>query len=258
MIIRRIREHLSKRDWLAVLLDLVIAILGVFIGIQVSNWNQSRQDRAEGREYRQRLIDDLKDNEADLLDRKVYYGAVRSHARAALAALDRPAGAGDAQFLIDAFEATQIIPRKVRRYTYDEMLARGAVTWIGRPSLREQVANYYVGTETTGVTFGSVAPYRELVRQGMPDAAQQAVRAACPEKIYFNTDGSAWARLAVQCRPLALDPAAIHNSAVAVRALPGLREALNRQISDYDGKLALIDPIVAHARDLRRRLTAAD
>lgn len=256
MIIRRIREHLGKRDWLAVLLDLVIAILGVFIGIQAANWNQGRANRAEGAEYRQRLRDDLTDNEADLTDRGVYYAAVRDHARAALAGLDRP-GANDAQFLIDAFEATQIIPRKVRRYAYDEMLARGAVTWIGDPPLREQVANYYVGTETTGVTFGTVTPYRELVRQGMADVAQQAVRGACPEKVYFNADGSAWARLATQCAPLALDAETIRRAAAEVRALPGLRGALTRQISDHDGKLALIGPIVAHARELRRRLQEA-
>ena len=42
MIIRRIREHVATQNWFAAGIDLVIAILGVFIGIQVANWNEAR------------------------------------------------------------------------------------------------------------------------------------------------------------------------------------------------------------------------
>lgn len=258
MIVRRIREHLGQRDWLAVLLDLVIAILGVFIGIQVSNWNEARGQRREGHEYRLRLIDDLKDNEADLIDRGKYYSAVRDHAQAALVAIDAPPGQGDARFLIDAFEATQISPRGLKRYTYDEILARGAITWVGDAGLREQIANYYVGVETVAITFTAVPPYRELVRQGMPDAAQQAVRRACPERVFFTSTGSGRARLASNCLALSLAPDIMARSATEVRAIPGLRAALNRLISDHDGKILLIGPSIAHVRDLKRRLAAAD
>ena len=46
MILHRLTEHVRRQDWFAVFLDFVIVVVGVFIGIQVSNWNAARQDRA--------------------------------------------------------------------------------------------------------------------------------------------------------------------------------------------------------------------
>jgi hypothetical protein len=49
MLLRRITEHVKAQNWTAVALDFVIVVMGVFIGIQVSNWNATRSDaRAYG------------------------------------------------------------------------------------------------------------------------------------------------------------------------------------------------------------------
>jgi hypothetical protein len=42
MILRRITEHVKTQNWFAVGLDFVIVVVGVFIGIQVANWNAMR------------------------------------------------------------------------------------------------------------------------------------------------------------------------------------------------------------------------
>ena len=42
MRLRRITEHVKTQNWFAVGLDFVIVVGGVFIGIQVSNWNEAR------------------------------------------------------------------------------------------------------------------------------------------------------------------------------------------------------------------------
>ena len=41
MILRRLMEHVRTQNWLAVALDFVIVVLGVFIGIQLGNWNEA-------------------------------------------------------------------------------------------------------------------------------------------------------------------------------------------------------------------------
>lgn len=46
MILRRVIEHFRKQEWTAVFLDFVIVVLGVFIGLQVNNWNEARKDAA--------------------------------------------------------------------------------------------------------------------------------------------------------------------------------------------------------------------
>ncbi len=45
MLLRRITEHVKAQNWFAVGLDFMIVIVGVFIGIQVANWNETRGDR---------------------------------------------------------------------------------------------------------------------------------------------------------------------------------------------------------------------
>ena len=59
MLLRRITKHVKDQNWFAVGIDFVIVVIGVFIGLQVANWNDSRADRASEREYLERLSFDL-------------------------------------------------------------------------------------------------------------------------------------------------------------------------------------------------------
>ena len=46
MILRRVIDHVKKQEWTAVALDFVIVVVGVFIGLQVNNWNEARGQRS--------------------------------------------------------------------------------------------------------------------------------------------------------------------------------------------------------------------
>lgn len=46
MILRRLTEHVKTQNWFAVALDFLIVVLGVFVAMQVSNWNAARAERA--------------------------------------------------------------------------------------------------------------------------------------------------------------------------------------------------------------------
>jgi hypothetical protein len=46
MLLRRITQHIKNENWLAVGIDFVIVVVGVFIGIQVANWNDVQGNRA--------------------------------------------------------------------------------------------------------------------------------------------------------------------------------------------------------------------
>ena len=47
MILRRLTQHLKQQHWTGVFIELVIVILGVFIGMQVQDWNAARIARAD-------------------------------------------------------------------------------------------------------------------------------------------------------------------------------------------------------------------
>ena len=200
----------------------------------------------------------MTDNAADMGDRRTYYSAVRDHAKSALAALTAPATSTDAKFLIDAYEASQISPRKAKRFTYDEMLARGAMQWVGDAKLREQISNYYIGAETGSVTFDNITPYREHIREVMPAAAQEAVRRDCAEQMNFAPSGAVYGRLAQHCTTLRLDPAVAAAAAKAVRAVPGLPKDLIRLIADHEVKIGLVASMVEHRARVRALIAAAD
>ena len=45
MPLRRFVAHARKQDWMAIGIAFVLLVLGVFPGIQVSNWNAERENR---------------------------------------------------------------------------------------------------------------------------------------------------------------------------------------------------------------------
>lgn len=253
MVIRRIREHVARFNWFAVVVDLSIVVVGVFLGTQANNWNQARLDRQRGGDYRQRLIDDLAANQEDFRQRIDYYQEVHDLGYAALQDLRRPRSADGGRFLFAAYEATQILPRSTQRATYQEIQAAGATGTLGDVSIRQQIANYYFNLDTTNATIATVPPYRDIVRRGMPYEAQRAVRSDCAESYREDTNGRAVTGFPADCRPR-LDPAAIAMAVAAVRAIPGLEQDLTRALIDDDQKIIQFQTMERRAGKLRMAL----
>tara|TARA_R110002020_G_scaffold263353_3_gene477873 strand:- start:10967 stop:11671 length:705 start_codon:yes stop_codon:yes gene_type:complete len=47
MILRRLTNAFRKQDWFTVVIETLIVVLGVFIGLQVGNWNDAARDRTQ-------------------------------------------------------------------------------------------------------------------------------------------------------------------------------------------------------------------
>jgi len=62
MILRRFMKHFADQNWFAVGLDVLVVITGIFLGMQVTNWNDERKDIVEERSYLERLLVDLDDS----------------------------------------------------------------------------------------------------------------------------------------------------------------------------------------------------
>jgi len=58
MVFRRFSQHVRDQNWFAVGLDLLVVVLGIFIGLQVTEWNSSRGERKLEAYYLQRLLED--------------------------------------------------------------------------------------------------------------------------------------------------------------------------------------------------------
>ena len=66
MLLRRITQHVKDQNWFAVAIDFAIVVFGVFIGLQVANWNEARGDRAAEARYLLSLDQDMKETIDDI------------------------------------------------------------------------------------------------------------------------------------------------------------------------------------------------
>ena len=256
MVLHRMREHVATHNWFAVAIDLAIVVAGVFLGTQANNWNEARIKSATAAEYRDQIIDDLKDNETDLASRGAYYAAVRAHALTALASLNSPSKPRGVPFLIDAYQASQVWLRPLVRTGYDEMTGAGLTHGIGDRNLRSHLTNYYTQVRQFDVTALNTTPYRERLRRALPYDVQLAIRESCGERVTTLPNGAQIATFPDHCA-LSLDQSVV-GAAVSRLEAAKLNDDLTRQIADLDQKLSGFDRFGRLAHDNRVSLEAKD
>jgi hypothetical protein len=85
MAIRTLARRARDHDWMGFLFEILIVVIGVFLGLQVSNWNQDRMDSARGREYLQRIQGDLRSEIALLHATRTFSQTVDDYGEGAIA-----------------------------------------------------------------------------------------------------------------------------------------------------------------------------
>lgn len=59
MILRQLGEALAGQNWFIVFMEVLVLVAGIFIGLQVDDWNESRKDRKDEQLFLQRLHEDV-------------------------------------------------------------------------------------------------------------------------------------------------------------------------------------------------------
>ncbi|WP_100644608.1 hypothetical protein [Alteromonas facilis] len=62
MLLRRFMLNLNEQNWVAVFLDLLVVISGIFLGLQVTEWNNQRIENNRSVEYLERILIDFDNN----------------------------------------------------------------------------------------------------------------------------------------------------------------------------------------------------
>ena len=242
MILRRITEHLKHQHWTAIWIDLVIVILGVFIGTQVSNWNTERETRQKSAVFTERLKADLK-VEAWSYEFLIDYNKdVLANARRALDALSEDRSLSDEQFVISAYRATQYEFTDRRRATYDELVSTGTISLIVDQKLRETAIMMYA-TPLIDQTMnsGKQSEYREIFRKTVSAPVQQALLNECGDRMVRPLDYAGIVHgLDYPCK-LGLPADRIRAVAETLRSREGLVPALQLRFADIETDLANLE-----------------
>jgi hypothetical protein len=187
MILRRVIEHVREQNWTAIGIDFLIVVVGVFIGIQVSNWNDDRATVRRAAVFSERLRSDLREEAWGYEMQVGYYTDVAAYGRRALDALTGSAPLSNEQLLIAAYRATQFQGNLRRRATYDELTSRGEIALIGDDALRDLAQRIY-STQLLErfLDEGQTSRYRQWFRLNVPHDVQQALTTACGDRVVLS------------------------------------------------------------------------
>lgn len=180
MLLRSITKHVKDQNWFAVGIDFCIVVIGVFIGIQVANWNEERGRKAQEHSYLVLVHKELAQN-AERADRLLdYYTNVTESGERALDFLkrDKACEADCEDRLIDFFHASQLWT-----VIFDQTAFREAVE-LGFPAdnaLREELFTTYDLTSSFRVINQVSPPFRETVREYIEPEVARILWSGCWE-----------------------------------------------------------------------------
>ncbi|MEZ5891549.1 MAG: hypothetical protein R3C58_00145 [Parvularculaceae bacterium] len=230
MILRRVIEHVKHQNWTAVALDFVIVVLGVFIGIQVANWNAAQADKRRGADYAQRLAADVS---SDLAYRRAviaYYDEVFDSAERAIALLSEPAPDPKA-LVVNAYRATESAFAPQTRATWDEIVSSGEIGLLPRAAVERGLVSYFSANDAQ-MAFDAIraSSLRARVRRTIPHEIQKAIREGCSD----TRDANGYVNgFTAECR-LEVSDAVMRQAADALKNDADLLSDLTLHFSDLN------------------------
>lgn len=247
MILRRIAANFRRQDWTAVVVELLIVVLGVFIGLQAQEWATKHAEQQRADVLLQQLRGDLDNERINLQTYMDYQRIAADYARTAIKGLETPDSVDPERWVASAYQASQILPLSSNRATFDEMKSTGAIDLIRNARLRALLIVYY-SYDWSQTTFTAQAPYREVVRSVVPYSVQKAIKASCGDIIVIIGDVIV-TRLPKTCH-IALPAADIARAAATLRATPGLLPALTYQLSVIETNIEQIQSLQQQLADV--------
>lgn len=136
MLLGRIAGHVRAQNWTAITLDFLIVVVGIFVGLQVSNWNDARLLRAEEGSLLARLSSDFEAIDRSL---KVHVDAYYQNMVAiefVIDALESGAATQGGEFEANLDRVLWATTPPNRSATFAEMASAGKVDLLQGEALR--------------------------------------------------------------------------------------------------------------------------
>jgi hypothetical protein len=183
MILHRLAQHLREQNWTAISIEFVLLVGGGFLGIQVANWNESKNEAQRAQQNLERIASDLESDRASLQRRVVFWREVAEHGRAAI----RYAATGEKRegrawkTLLSLHQASQRFPYVPMDTPYRERVSAGELGVFRSSDLRTALAIHYVkgSGSAANFLFRTEPEYRKLVRGLTPRVASDWIWEAC-------------------------------------------------------------------------------
>jgi hypothetical protein len=144
VILRRVIAHFRKQEWTAIALDFLIVVVGVFVGLQVNNWNEARADSRREAVYLEALREDFSSVITELESDIARYEAIANSMTFLLDQSRKPAPDASLDALnaaarqLIAMEGTPIVSD-----TYTNLTGSGDLAIIKSQELKNAMSSFF-------------------------------------------------------------------------------------------------------------------
>jgi len=179
MILRRLSQSLKEQNWTAIVIEFILLVSGVFLGIQVANWNAERVDASRATAYLERIRDDINADLSNYQDRIGFWSDVSAYGAKGLAYAETGEAKGATQWdlLLAYFQSSQVAEFYTTDATFEELKSAGELGLIKDTRFRYELSQYY------SLGFNPLLTerprYRENVRGIIPLEVQTYIWTAC-------------------------------------------------------------------------------
>jgi hypothetical protein len=239
MILRRVIQHVKKQEWTAIGIDFLIVVLGVFVGIQVSNWNAEREINKKSAVFTERLKADLREEAWGYEFLISYNRDILANAERVLSVMAGEAEMSDEQFVISAYRASQYKYNVRKRSTYDEMISTGSIDLISDQTLRNTAVEIYTSTLFDEISRdGQKSEYREIFRRAVSKDVQRALLKQCGDRFMEPLDYELIIKSLDYACTLDVSAEKISAAAASLRSKTELVPALQFRFADVETVIA--------------------
>jgi hypothetical protein len=250
LILRRLSQSLKQQNWAAIWIEFILLVSGVFLGLQVSNWNEERELNKKATIFTERLQDDLR---YELWAEKLlieYYKDVQDNTVLALGELTGEKPTTDEQFLISAYRSSQYRWNIQQRATYDELVSTGSISLIADAKMRELAMYMFTNPmNSDNMKDAKDSEYRKLFRENVAADVQQELLNACGDKTVETLDyANLTGQIDYDCT-LNLPADKIRTAVSALKAQARIIPALQKRYADLG--TAIYDTSFNHANNIK-------
>lgn len=151
-MLRRITKHVNEQNWFAVGLDLMVVVVGIFLGLQVADWSQYRSDRQREHEYLERLRVDFSKSSLTLRQMIETYDMLQERQSHVLLILKKDVGQiteDDLDFIADNLRVWSFWRQvDLELGTINELISSGEMKLIRDKDIRRHLFAFHAGNET--------------------------------------------------------------------------------------------------------------
>lgn len=143
MILQRLATSIRQQDWFTVVIETLIVVFGVYLGIQLGNWNGERAERAEGerlvRQLYEELTTSLETEQVCIARAEEYFERARETYE--MLRLEQPGEGGEAAFRERFVRIGPWTDLCVIRSTLDELQA-GRIALVENEPLKQRILQF--------------------------------------------------------------------------------------------------------------------